>query len=232
METNRIIQVCGSVIKKESIIQINVNILANTCVAEANEPYFNYYGNVPKNAVPNSLFLFTVPCYTFEEVLRFLQKSDACFKERINVATSVLDFGQNQYPAIRIKNFPDYKHLAELQKCFVREGVQFAHKVLFSHEAVVRTHKYFVLEEVEEGIYIDLQEEDKGYILADKLLSETDFEELITRIRNNSGCRFFDAAKCGIMHDSKVKEVVRIFSEKLDISLLKCIQRQMIKLLK
>jgi hypothetical protein len=232
MEADRIIKVCGSVIKKESIVPLNANIMENTSVAEASEPYFNYYGSTPENPVPNSLFLFTVPCYSLEEVLRFLQKSDACFKEKINVASALLDVGQNQYPAIRIKYFPDYKHLAELQKCFEKAGVQFTRKVPIQGEATVRIHKCFVLKEVEKGIFIDQMEENKGYILADTLLNEDEFRGLMAEIRNNSDCRLFDAAKCGIILDSEVKEVVRVFSEKLDLALLKCIQRQMKKLLK
>ena len=232
MKTNRIIQVCGSVIKNESIVPLHSNVLESTSVAEANEPYFSYYGSVPKNSVPNSLFLFTVPFYTLEEVLRFIQRSDACFKERINVASAVLDFGQSQYAAIRIKNFPDYKHLSQLQNCFEKAGVQFSRKAPPSGEAIVRIHKCFVIEKLEKGIYLDLDEVDKGYIQAEKLLTEEEFTEMLTQIRNNSECRLFDAAKCGIILDSEIKEVVRIYSEKLDIALLKCIQQQIKRVLK
>lgn len=232
METNRIIQVCGSVIKKESIIPLHINILEDTSVAEANEPYFDYYGNVPENPIPNSLFLFTVPFYTLEEVMHFARKSEHCFKDRINVASAVLDFGQSQNSAIRIKNFPDYEHLPQLQKCFEKAGVQFARKIPPAREAIVRTHKCFVLEELEEGIYLDLDEVDKGYIQSEKLLTEEEFEDMMTEIRNNSDCRLFDAAKCGIILDSEIKEVVRIYSEKLDIALLKCIQKEMKKILR
>lgn len=232
METNRIIHVCGSVIKKESIVPLHANVLENTIVAEANEPYFDYYGNMPENPVPNSLFLFTVPFYTLEEVLHFARKSEHCFKERINVASAVLDFGQSQNAAIRVKNFPDYEHLQQLQKCFEKAGVQFARKVPPSNEAIVRTHKCFIMEELEDGIYLDLDEVDKGYIQSEKLLDEEEFNEMMTDIRYNSACRLFDAAKCGIILDSEIKEVVRIYSEKLDIALLKCIQKEMRKLLK
>jgi len=232
METNRIIHVCGSVIKKESIIPLHINILEDTSVAEANEPYFDYYGNVPKNPIPNSLFLFTVPFYTLEEVLHFAQTSELCFKEKINVASSVLDFGQSQNAAIRVKNFPDYEHLPQLQKCFEKAGVQFARKLPPSREAIVRTHKCFVLEELEKGIYLDMDEVDKGYIESEKLLNEEEFNEMMADIRNNSNCRIFDAAKCGIILESEIKEVVRIYSEKLDINLLRCIQKEMKKILK
>ena len=201
-------------------------------MAEANEPYFDYYGNVPKNPIPNSLFLFTVPFYTLEEVLHFAQTSELCFREKINVASSVLDFGQSQNAAIRVKNFPDYEHLPQLQKCFEKAGVQFARKLPPSREAIVRTHKCFVLEELEKGIYLDMDEVDKGYIESEKLLNEEEFNEMMADIRNNSNCRIFDAAKCGIILESEIKEVVRIYSEKLDINLLRCIQKEMKKILK
>jgi hypothetical protein len=229
METNNFIRVCGSIIKKESIIPIQDYILENTTVAEANLPYNYYYGNVPKSAKPNSLFFFTKQYYTLEEVLRFSQKIDLCALDKINVATSMLDFSNQQLPAIRIKNLPDYKQLSLLQKCFLQQGVQFAKKMKLENEALIKTNKCFILEEVEKGIFMDYTEENKGYILIDKLLNQDEFDFILQEIKNNSNYRLFDAEKGGIILNSEVHEIMRVFSEKLDITLLKSIQSQIHK---
>ena len=65
MKTSNLIKVCGSITKKESLIPVNYNILKNTYDAEANNPYFGYYGMVPEQANPNSLFLFTIHLLKF-----------------------------------------------------------------------------------------------------------------------------------------------------------------------
>lgn len=231
MKKNRIIRVCGSIIKKESIVPLRVNHMENTVVAEANLPYSNYYGNVPQHPKPNSLFLFTACFYTLEEVLRFAQKTDSCLMQNINLATAVINFKNNRYPAIRIKNFPDYEHLPEIQKCLMKQGVEFAKKVQLEDEAEMRINKCFVLEKVKKRLYIDKIEKDKGYVLIDKLLTNDEFEELAIKVKNNGRCHLFDAVKCGIIHHSEVKELMRIYAENLDISLLKCIREEIQKMI-
>ena len=226
METDNVIRVCGSVIKKESICLLKDHILENTVVAEADYPYSRYYGEVPEKPQPNSLFLFTRIFYTLEEVLRFNRQIDSCYAKNVDIATSVLDFGQQCYPAIRIKNFPDYEHLEELQQCFIKLNVHFIRKVKISETAKVKTNKCFALKRVKDGIYIDMEEKDKGYIEVNRILNEEQFEDLLTKTRNNANCRLFDAAKCGIIQNSNLTEMVRIFSEKLDISMLECVQRE------
>ena len=172
MKTNKLIKVCGSITKIESLIPIKSNILENTSVVEANLPYAHYYGQVPEKPKPNSLFLFTTRFYSLEEVLRFSQNIDLCYSKNINVASAVLEFQNSQYPAIRIKNFPDYEQLRFLQECFIKQGVEFAKKVPQVNEAVVRTNKCFVLEEIEKGIYLDRKEENKGYITFQKRIKQ------------------------------------------------------------
>jgi hypothetical protein len=231
MKKNRTIRVCGSIIKKESLVPLRVNHMENTVVAEANLPYSNYYGNVPQNPKPNSLFLFTACFYTLEEVLRFAQKTDSCLMQNINLATAVINFKNNRYPAIRIKNFPDYEHLPEIQKCLMEQGVEFARKVQLEKEAEMRINKCFVLEKIEKGLYMDKVEKDKGYVLVNKLLTMDEFEELIILVRNNSFCHLFDAVKCSVIIHSEVRELIRIYAENLNVSLLKCISEEVQRLI-
>ena len=145
------------------MIPVTYNILNNTCVAEANEPYSDYYGNAPQEAIPNSLFLFTSQYYSLEEVLRFAQNIDSCYMAKVNVAAASLEFEHHKYSAIRIKYFPDYEHLHLLQSCCINEGVEFIKKVHMSEFALVKICKCFVLEELEEGIFIDKKEDHRGY---------------------------------------------------------------------
>ncbi len=232
METNKIIRVCGSVIKEESVVPLTTNILENTTVAEADFPYSAYYSSHPSIPRPNSLFLFTRYHYTLEEVLRFTKGMAPDLVKSTDVAAAVLDFKHYQYPAIRIKNFPDYKRLPLLQQSLVAKGAEFARTVQMADLAVVRTNKCFVLKEMDKGIYMDMVEKDKGYVTVNYLLSDEEFKTMISEIRNNSNCRLFDAAKCGIILEAEINEVIRIYSEKLDLELLKCLQSQFNKLMK
>ncbi len=205
----------------------------NTCVAEADKPYANYYGKVPeKNAVPNSFFLFTQRYYSLEEILRFTQKIDSCYLKNVNVASSLLNFSSQQMAAMRIKFFPDYEHLNQLQNCYIRQGVEFKRKFQLEKTALVQIHKCFVLEEVESRIFLDQTEKDKAYIALPTLLNYDEFSDLITNVRNNSNCSLFDAALAGIIIHSKLTDMIRIYAENITIDLLRCIKSGIAQVLK
>ncbi|MBC8486665.1 MAG: hypothetical protein H8D45_11565 [Bacteroidetes bacterium] len=229
MKTNNLIKACGSIIKKESLIPLDYNILKHTCVAEANFPYSDYYGMVPGQTNPNSLFLFTAHYYSLEEVLRFAQNIDSCYMEKVDVATAWLNFANHEYSAIRVKHFPDYEHIHLLQSCCIKEGVEFIKKAHMSDFALVKVNKCFVLEEIEEGIYFDKKEDHKGYITIPKQISNSKFSDTLIEIRNNNDCELFDAALGAMIIDSKATEIVRIYAEGLNLKLLECIKERFAK---
>lgn len=228
MKTKQLIQICGLIIKKESIAPITTNIVKNTSVAEADKPYSNYYGVAPFNmpTKPNSLFLFTVPYYSLQEVLRFAKLIDLTCMEKLNIAVSVLDFGTDHYPAIRIKNFPDYQMIHKLQECFIEQGVEFAKKVHFGSSAVIRTNKCFSLEKLDNNIYVDHLQEKTAYIALSKLITQDYYLQVLSNVRNNTSCSMFDAARGAILLDSQITDIIRIYSGHLDLEMLKCIQEK------
>ena len=228
MKTTQLIQVSGAIIKEESIALITANIIENTSVAEANMPYSNYYGVAPFNmpTKPNSLFLFTATYYTLEEVMRFAKLIDLSCMPGLNIAVSALEFSNEQYPAIRIKNFPDYKMIGKLQECFMEQGVEFAKKVNIGKAAVIKTKKCFSLEKLDENIFIDHLQEKTGYITLSKIIDNKIFRQVIADVRNNSKCPMFDAAMGAIIIDSEITDIIRVYSGNLDLEMLKCIRKK------
>jgi hypothetical protein len=226
------LKVCGSITKNESLIKLKNNTLNHTCVAEAHMPYANYYGRVPENPQPNSLFLFTRRYYTLEEALRFTQNIEICEKNKVNTAAAFLQFKTHRYPAIRIRNFPDYEHLEMLQKCFMEQGVQFARKIDLEPEAVVTVNKCFFLQEKETGIYLDETEKHEGYIAISRQLNQEDFDTLVHNVWNNGNCRIFDGARGALIIDARVTEIIRVYSEHLDIEQLRCVKNEATKQMK
>jgi hypothetical protein len=222
-------QVCGSISKKESLIPVEYNILKNTFVAEANDPYADYYGMISQHAVPNSLFLFTSHHYSLEEVLRIAQNIDSCYMEKVDVATASLNITCHKYSAIRVKYFPDYEHIHLLQNCCIKEGIEFIKKVIISDFALIRVDKCFVLEKAEKGVYIDKREKHKGYITIPHQINDNKFSDILIEIRNNTDCGFFDAAMGAMIIDSKATDIVRIYSESMNLGLLKCIKERFAK---
>ena len=229
MESEKTLKVCGSITKRESLALITSNILEHTVVAEADMPYSNYYGGVPDKPQPNSLFLFTERFYTLEEALRLTQNIDICAKNKVNTASAVFLLQGHHVPAIRIRNFPDYQHLKMLQECYIKLGVKFARKVQLEKEPIVTVSKCFFLENKGDGIFFDKQEKHEGYIILPKRPNLPEFEGLMEKVRNNSDCLFFDAAIGGLIIDGHVQEMMRVYSEHLDLKMLKCIKHEVLK---
>lgn len=229
MNTHNTLTYCGSITKKESLVPLNSHILENTWVAEANFPYANYYGQIPSKPKPNSIFLFTERFYSLEEVLWFSNGFDACYAKQLNVASAILEFHDKQHPAIRLKNFPDYEQLHLLQKCLAQQGIIFSKKIPLVTETRAVINKCFELEEIEAGFYFDKLEKNKGYFTAQKMIDRNKFEDLIFTIRNNSNCSLFDAVPGGFIINSHSVDFIRVFSENLDLELLKCIKNQIVK---
>lgn len=226
-----LLNACGSITKVEMLSPLKSHILANTCVAEASLPYAHYYGQLPlKNAQPNSIFLLVKKFYFLEEILALSLSVEKCLLDKINFATAILEFNGKQIPAVRIKFFPDYNQLANLQSCLQNEGMEFLTGTDISGNVHARIHKLFVLEEVEPGFYFDQQETNKGYFLHQHRIPAQAFETVLTTIRNNSSCKLFDAVQGKFILDGVVKEFVRVFAEGINLELMKCIQEQFTKL--
>ncbi len=227
MKTDQLIHVCGSIIKEESIVPVNTHIAEHTVVAEANKPYSDYYGIAPFNmpTKPNSLFLFTTQYYTLEEALRFARFIDMNCAQSLNIAVSVLNFGLEHYPAIRIKHFPDYQKIEKLQHCFMEQGVEFERKIHLKANAVIKTNKSFTLEKTGDGLYLDHLQNKTGYVKLSRLINNDEFNEAISKIRNNSNTPLFDAVRGAIILDGNVTDIVRIYSEHIGTDLLKIIQK-------
>uniref|UniRef100_UPI0032179706 hypothetical protein n=1 Tax=uncultured Draconibacterium sp. TaxID=1573823 RepID=UPI0032179706 len=221
-----VIHFTGTICKKETLEPINTNTLENTIVSEATSPYANYYGQLPQKAKPNSIFLFTAKFYFLEEILSSAKSMESCLLDNINIASAVIEFKNKQFAAIRIKNFPDYRQLVKLQKCLSEQGIEFLDKFHLAGEVDVKINKHFTLEEPEGGFFFDLAEENKGYFTHQSRVSCEDFKRIITQVKNNGNCKLFDAVHGEVLKDGKVTEIVRIFSEGINLDLLKCIKKE------
>ena len=223
---NKIITVVGSISKTEMLVPLEIHIEKGCCILEAAQPYANYYGHVPENPKPNSLFLLTTKFYFLEEVLAFAISLSDCLLDEVNFASAHLDFKGVLYPSIRIKYFPDYKKLPYLQHCLKEFGIDFQSKTKIIGQVNARIQKLFFMEEIEPGIYLDLEENNKGYIFCDRQIDAKQFSELQQNIKNNTNCGLHDSVHGEVLLDGILVKIIRVFAEGLKPSLLKCIKSE------
>jgi len=228
MEKN--IYLNGIIFKSEKLAQISLSTPSNVYIAEAISPYADYYGHFPRTATPNSIFLFTKKFYFLEQLICYSLAIETCLFERINIASAIIESGGKQYPAIRIKNFPDYKQLIKVQKCLTEKNVRLVEKIHLEEEVKTTVSKPFVLKELEPDFYFDQIEEHKGYFVVDRYFNPEEFENAVKQIKYNDICHLFDAVQGVVYRDGKLTHIVRIFSESLDLNMLKCLSKEFSKL--
>lgn len=214
---NKIINTIGSITKIESLIPVDFNILNHTCVLEAKTPYADYYGLDPFVSKPHSIFLLTKEFYQLNEIIDLTKDIKVCFSkhQNLDVATAIIDFVDHYCFAIRVRDFPDYKHIHWLQSCYISRGVHFIKKIEHLRSAKITVCKQFSIQAYKEGIYFDLLHPHKGYITLPNTLTENEFYRALVYARNNENCELFDAAPGTLDMDLKTIEAIRIFSENL-----------------
>ncbi len=155
-----------------------------------------------------------------------------CFSkiEKLDVASAVIDFTNHYNFAIRVRDFPEYKHIHWLQSCYISKGISFTRKIENLNPAKITVYKQLNVDEYKEGIYLNKNNRYKGYITVPEHITETDFSEFLVYVRNNKSCELFDAAMGTMEINSNANEILRIYAEKLTPELLVCIKKTFTKL--
>lgn len=218
----------GTTTKTEYLNPVKHKILENTFVAEGRKPYSDYYGLIPKVMKPHSLFMFTKQFYPLNEVLTAVKDAALCptYSNKIDVATSILDFTDHYHYALRIKHFPDYGKIDDLQSCFVSEGFKFIKKVHLPEAVSVTVFKRFHLAKFEEGIYLDQDNGNKAYVIIPRQIDTDEFSEMLINLRNNNDCPLFDAALGTLKIKTNTVNMIRIYSENINQQLLMCAKQK------
>jgi hypothetical protein len=226
MAENRIIETFGSITKVEQLHTLESNILDNTFVLEAYEPFPGYHGkNLPSDSVPHHIFLVTKKEYLQEQILRASQKIRQYFRHNFGARQGQLHIFNSKLHCIRIKDLPGFELVPELQSCFQSEGIEFMRKRTFNNSGLIKVNKYFELSEIEEGVYKDLVDMRMFYLEIPVQLTWKLFEQITFSIKNNIDNRNFDAA-LGLLYRKDLIDVVRIFEKECSLDKLAIIRKK------
>jgi len=220
----------GTITKEEVVATVDYNILPNTFVLETQEPFPGYLHDDPKEKNPKSLFFITKKIYGREEVSRAQQKIEQYFQHDFNASSAQIEIFINTYNAVRIKDMNNYEDIKELQKCFQNEGFKFVKRKDIENKGIITVKKFFRLEEsVDENFCLDREDPHMSYIIIPKQLSWKLFEKIALSIKTNWDFKDFDAALGTIYLHGEVKDVVRIYADKLTHEKVKMIKERYMK---
>lgn len=207
-----LIETMGYIKKEASLSTVESNIISNTLVLESLHPYPEYHGsNLPEKITPRSLFLVLSTEYSFEEIARITKNIKLEFKHDFNASIGNIYFKNSSFSCIRIKYLKSFTFLSELQRLFQEQGVKFAKQKSIEKEGLIIIKKHFYVDEIEKGIYRDMDESSKFYIELPKDLSWNSFKGMTKHIKNNLDNSNFDAAQGVFYRKEGITEVVRLY---------------------
>jgi len=224
MSQNRIIETMGSIAKVEKLETLNSNILENTLVLDEIEPFPGYHGaGLPTGYNPHTVYIILKKKLSTVRIMRMTQNIRKYFKHDFDGTAASICINNDVFNCIRVKNLKKYSDLPELQKSYLHEGVKFMKKREIKGEGILEINKHFELEELEAGIFKDLEDPHMHYFRISHHLNWQMFLEITTSIKHNLDNQHFDAA-LGAIYLKEVCDVVRIFTKDLSHDELRTIK--------
>jgi hypothetical protein len=225
MNSNETIESLGRIIKEETLQHVDFNIIQNTLVLENLEPFPGYHGeNMPFESMPESIFLITAKLFPSETIFRISQRLCQYHHLNFNACPAEINILNNQYYAIRIKGLTAYSSIADIQGCYIDQGITFLKHKKIKGSGIIKVEKIFRLENLDEFIYKDRDDELTYYLNIPYSFNWNLFKKVTYSIKNNIENRNFDAAM-GFIYRATLLDFIRIYA-KSDIARLRIIREK------
>ena len=123
---------------------------------------------------------------------------------------------------IRVRHLDNYDQIKDLQACFIDQGFVFKRKPSKNIEGLglIRIKKFYYLQKIEEGVYLDRVEKDHGYIAIPNYYKWSEFQMLTQKVKYNWDGSFFDAALGHFHNDFGIVDMIRIYNPKIELKML------------
>ena len=211
----------GSVIKEETLRSLVKKGLPKTAIYEIEDSYPGYYGLEDQGLRPNFIYIPTKISYSYEDIKRLEKQIKLYCHETFDLSLASIDLMNDIQPCIRIKYLQNYDHLIDIQMFMKEEDVNFLKSGKKIHRKVlIKTNKVFLVKEMEDGIYLDLEESENGYFELPKRLKWKEFEAIALQVKNNWNGIGFDAALAHFNRHDKIVDLVRIYTKENNLDLL------------
>ena len=222
------IETIGYIKKEEQLVSLEHDIIPNTQVIETRGPFPGYHGkDLPGElsaSAPEFVFFVTKQKYTTDHIARVTKNIKKYFGNNIDIARAEINIFNTKYPCIRVKNCKDFSKLAELQTCYNGEGIKFAKKKKVDTLGLIKIQKHFQMDEIANGIFKDLDEENTSYVQIPVELKWPQFKNITFKIKNNMEDSNFDAALGLFYRKGGLIDFVRIYDESATIDRLEDIK--------
>jgi hypothetical protein len=217
MSKNNVLSASGSVTKKELVRSIKIKSGQDYIILESADPFPQVdYKLKKKVKLPKYFYIGIIQKHLDQDILLSARNAERDMHEDLNSAVGTIVINEDKYNVIRLKNIPT-RILANALDVFQEHGIKIvSFNKNINDTAIIHTRKFFYLEEIEQGFYMDLDELEKGYVEVPRRFKWAEFEEISENVR--SDCRYtdFDGAIGEINKHGLNQNMIRIYSPQLD----------------
>jgi len=219
MAENYIIETMGSILKEVEFENLNHKIIPGTLVLESQEPFPGYHHDVPFSTIPGTIYFITTEMYSREDITRKGQEIKKIIPKKFDAATGQISIYNDIYPCIRIHELDSFDYIEEIQNCFKDYGVKYKKNKKIKAKGITKIKKFFVLNQIENGVYLDVENDKMGYFKVPYLGWKL-FEKITYSIKNNWDKASFDAAIGTFYRRYELQDMIRIYRDNIEKNVL------------
>lgn len=227
MKENKKIEVFSNLTKLITVVAINEKIIPGSLVFDSLNTFPAYYHDTPFSARPIYIYLVLDKQYPLEEILRATQNIEKKYDWSFDAGKGYLQIGSELLNVIRLRHIPDLEIVDNIQEAYIKQGIHFLmnKKIKGTLEAEIKVVKFMNLEQLGEGVYIDWQRPEFGYIEIPEYLDYQTFVKVTMDVKYNWMGPEFDAATGSFYYQGKLLEFIRILSSKNEAEYLDSIRK-------
>ncbi len=207
----------GTLMKEEHVQAVNEKTLANTMVLETPEPfpgYLEYYHEAPHEPRPLFIYLGLHEENHYEDIARASSEVHKLTDIEYSSAFGSLSIKYEMYKVLRLRYLKSFDDVLPLQKLFEEQGIRFRRPMTPKgvQKGLIRLKKMFKLQVLGDGMYRSTQEKKMGYFSLPQKVSWNQFEELVSKVRNNWNKELVDFALASFYNYEGIEDIVRVYS--------------------
>jgi hypothetical protein len=222
-------ELIGKIIIQENIDTVDVNKIPNTFIINVPDPYKHYYGRFTEVEKPNSIIFVTKEPNSFEKILRATKRINEKHGLNLQGAKCEVSIKSRKLNGIRVKGINRYPEIEQIQQFYKDQGFDFAKAEKFTDtDSLIRINRFFNIEELEEGIFKSIDEDNVHYVVIPRFITWDEFRKYTFEIKNNITDTNYDIAKGILYLNGGITEMLRIVKPNATVDFIKTIQKKYI----
>lgn len=220
MTTSNVLSGSGSIRKKEFVRNARIKSMKDYMILESADPFPEVHMRHKSHFV--KFYYIPIVADNLDQDIKIAaQSAENRLGEELASALGDITIGDTTYHTIRLRNVPS-QSLPSIVKAYEYEGLTpVAPGNNIRDYAFIQIDKFFHLEEIEEGIFVDLDDPQIGYVEIPERLEWDQLETITGKVKDEITHTNFDRALGTISKHGENTEVIRIYSPDMEEPVLK-----------